>query len=831
VGEPVNNGDGTYSVTYGMTVENSGNIILYNVQVDDDLSTTFAAAGGFTATDVRVEDGACTANDDYDGDSTSNAGDIGTLSGDDAMAVGDTCDIEIDVTFTPGSFLGSYDNSAVASGSSPAGDDVNDISQDGAESDPEGDGPGDNSDPTPLIVTESPAIDVTKDTVGEPVNNGDGTYGVTYAMVVTNTGDIVLNNVQVDDDLATTFASTAGFTANDVRVTSGTCTPSTTFDGAGDTGTLDGDDSLAIGESCEIAVDVTVTAAGSFGPHTNTAAASGTSPAGTGVAGDDPADVEFDENPAIAVTKDVTAGPTNNEDGSYGLQYSMVVTNIGDIVLTNVQVDDDLAATFASATSWVADSTTVIDGPCTSATSYDGATNIGTLSGTDSLAVGESCTITVDLTVVPGADLGPYENTAVANGTSPGGEDVTDVSQDGIDGAPEGDDPTPAWFTEDPQISVTKDIVEGPTSNSDGTYDITYQMVVANSGNVPINNVQVEDNLAATYAGAVSFTANTVSIAAGSCAASLTYDGVVDLGTLTGTDTLGVGDTCTINLEVTVTPGGDLGPYNNNAEASGFSAAGLGLADISQDGNDADPDGDNDPSNDGDPTPAEFPQNPAIEVTKAIVDVYPGDNSIPDITYKLVVTNTGDVALDDVQVTDNLAEAFGAADSWTFLDLEVVSGPCTESPNYDGDVNDGLLTGLDTLAIGDSCGIRLQVNVREFDGGSFTNTVDATGTSPSGAVVEDDDDEAITVPVADVPSQIEQRRGLPALSSPTTRTTTRTPSTTTTTRTTTQRPPERLAFTGSSTVRIASVAMSLIAIGGAIVITSRRREEDEDGFQ
>jgi len=56
-------------------------------------------------------------------------------------------------------------------------------------------------------VTVTPAqIGVAKTVSAGPTSNGDGTFTLTYTLTVENTGGILLNNVQVTDDLSTTFA-------------------------------------------------------------------------------------------------------------------------------------------------------------------------------------------------------------------------------------------------------------------------------------------------------------------------------------------------------------------------------------------------------------------------------------------------------------------------------------------------------------------------------------------------------------------------------------------------------------------------------------------------
>ena len=764
VGDPINNGDGTYSVTYGLDVVNSGNVALSDVQVDDDLSATFAAAVSWQADAVRVTAGACTASTTYDG-----AADPGTLAGADSMAIADTCSIEIDVTFEPGSFLGSYDNTAQAAGVSPAGEGVTDVSQDGADADPEGDGPGDNSDPTPLTVEENPEISLTKDIVDPPavVSNADGTYSLTYALVVANIGDVPLSSVQVVDDLSVTYADATAFAVTGVSVSAGACTASTTYDGAGDAGTLAGSDSMAIGDTCTIDIAVLVTPGADLGPYDNTAQAAGVSPAGADVSdvsqdgadadpdgdGDpsnngDPTPASFGEDPQISLTKAIVGGPVNNGDGSYSVTYGLVATNSGTVLLNDVQVVDDLSVTFAQAASFTADSVRVAAGDCTASTTYDGAADAGTLAGTDSMAVGDACTIEVDVTFEPGSFLGSYDNTATANGVSPAGEGVTDVSHDGADADPEGDgpgdnsDPTPLSVGEVPEISLTKDITDPPAvvSNADGTYTLTYRLVAANTGDVALNDVQVVDDLSTTYADAEDWEVTSTTIAeADPCSAEAAYDGEVNQNLLAGGDSMAVGDTCTIDIEVLVTPGADLGPYDNTAQAAGVSPGGEGVTDVSQDGADPDSDGDGDPSNNSDPTPSFFGEDPQISLNKAIVgDVTNNDDGTYAVTYGLDIVNSGTVLLNDVQVVDDLSVTFAQAASFTADSVRVAAGDCTASTTYDGAADSGTLAGTDSMAVGDACTIEVDVT---FEPGSFLgsydNTATANGVSPAGEGVTD----------------------------------------------------------------------------------------------
>jgi|GEM_PF-1064400 len=847
---PVNNGDGTYGLTYGFVVANSGNVALADAQVDDDLSATFTEAASFVVTpgSVTVTAGDCSASASFDG-----VADTGMLAGTDTMAITDTCTMTFEVTVTPGTTLGDYNNTATASGTSPAGDGVDDISQDGAEADPEGDGPGDNSDPTPVEFPENPGISLTKETVAGPVNNQDGSYSLTYGLVATNTGDVPLAGVQVDDNLDTTFATASIWIVTATSVTAGDCSSSTSYNGLTDIGTLAGTDSMAVGAACSISIDVTIVPGAEPGPFDNTATAGGTSPGGTAVSdisqdgaeadpdgdGDpsndsDPTPVSFSENPEISLTKDIVDGPTNRGDGTFDLTYGLVVTNTGDVPLAGVQVSDDLSVTWADATSWAAGVVTVTAGDCVASTTFDGSTDTGLLAGTDGLTVGESCTVTVALEVVPGADLGPYDNSATADGTSPAGTDVSDISQDGIEADPDGDgdpsnnsDPTPAWFTEEPATALTKDLAEGPTSNGDGTYDLVYSMVLANTGNVPLTGVQLNDTLSEAFADATSFDVKSHEVASGVCTASTTYDGVSDTGLLSGDDVLSTSDSCTVEITVVVTPGAELGPYNNSATVAAATSAGALVSDVSQDGDDEDPDGDNDAGNNSDPTPAEFPIDPSIALSKRVADgptLISGSNY--SLTYRLNVANTGDTALADTQVEDKLATTFAAAKAWTVEAVTVSNGDCTASTTFNGDSDAGLLSGTDTLATGTSCviDVKVTVDVGTADG-NFENTATATGNGPGGAQVTDvSQDGADADPNGDgdaTDNNVLTKVLVKGVSAPPPLLAFVAP-----TPTPVPQPVTPLALTGANSLRMAALAVAMLGFGATLVLGARRRRED-----
>jgi hypothetical protein len=756
---PVNNHDGTYTLTYTIFVENTGDVPLSGVQVVEDLNATFAGAVSYSV--VSVTSGDFSVNGGFNGDTDKNL-----LAGSDNLAYQQSGTIVLTVTIRPGTYLGPYENTSVGSGTSPGGTTVTDDSQDGAEVDPDNDGdPGNNDEPTVVTFEEAPGIGVAKAITSGPVNNHDGTYTLTYTILVENTGDVPLSGVQVVEDLNATFAGAVSYSV--VSVTSGDFSVNGGFNGDTDKNLLAGTDNLAYQQSGTIVLAVTVRPGTYLGPYENTAVGSGTSPGGTTVTddsqdgaevdpdndgdpgnNDEPTVVTFEEAPGIGVAKAITSGPVNNHDGTYTLTYTILVENTGDVPLSGVQVVEDLNATFGGAVSYSVVSVT--SGDFSVNGGFNGDTDTNLLAGTDNLAYQQSGTIVLTVTVRPGTYLGPYENTAVGSGTSPGGTTVTDDSQDGAEVDPDNDgdpgnndEPTVVTFEEAPGIGVAKAITSGPVNNHDGTYTLTYTILVENTGDVPLSGVQVVEDLNATFAGAVNY--SVVSVTSGDFSVNGGFNGDTDKNLLAGSDNLAYQQSGTIALTVTVRPGTYLGPYENTAVGSGTSPGGTTVTDDSQDGAEVDPDNDGDPGNNDEPTVVTFEEAPGIGVAKAItsgpVNNHDGTYTL---TYTILVENTGDVPLSGVQVVEDLNVTFGGAVSYSVV--SVTSGDFSVNGGFNGDTDKNLLAGTDNLAYQQSGTIVLTVTVRPGTYlGPYENTAVGSGTSPGGTTVTDDSQDGAEV--------------------------------------------------------------------------------------
>jgi uncharacterized repeat protein (TIGR01451 family) len=331
------------TITYTFSVENSGTVTIENVTVSDPK--------------LGLTDAAVTP-------STLAPGETGT-----AEAVTYTLtQADIDA--------GEVENTATASGTPPGGGD-----------------PVTAEDTITTPVESSPALTLTK-TAGEVVDaNGNGRTDagdtITYSFSVENTGAVTIDNVTVSDPKL-------GLT--DAAVTPSTLAP-------GETGTAE-------------AVTYTLTQADiDAGEVENTATASGTPPGGGDpVTAEDTVTTPVEGAPELTLTKSAGAVEDANGNGRTDagdtITYSFSVENSGTVTIENVTVSDPkLGLTDAAVT------------PST-------------------LAPGETGTaeaVTYTLTQAD-IDAGEVENTATASGTPPGGGDpvtAEDTVTTPVEGAPE----------------------------------------------------------------------------------------------------------------------------------------------------------------------------------------------------------------------------------------------------------------------------------------------------------------------------------------------------------------------------------------------------------
>ncbi|MEI6577552.1 MAG: Ig-like domain-containing protein, partial [Bacteroidota bacterium] len=733
---PINNQNGSYTLTYAIRFQNYGNIALTNVQATENLNTSFSGAsysfGSILSNDFVV-------NPSFNGNGSTNL-----LSTSQTLAVNASGLVYVTLTVTPGATLGVYYNSVSGSAASATGVSVtsNDVSQNGTNPDSDSDGnPGNNSTPTPVTFSENPLIGVAKVISNGPINNGDGTYTLTYTITVRNMGDVPLKNVQVTDNLTSTFG---GGTVVVNNITSADLAENVTYNGTTQTNMLLGTDIMQVNDIRTIVVTLTVAPSG-LGPFNNTAVGTGYGPGGTlttdnsqdgyypdsnnngtPLDNNDPTPATFSEHPSVGLAKRVVGTPINNHDGTYNMTYEFLAKNTGDVTIHNVQITENLSTTFPGKT------VVFVSSSSSSFAVNSGFSGNGNLlSGSDVLSVGQFGTVLLTIKVTPTTNLGPYNNNATALAVSQFGATVSDVSTNGTVVDPENDGPgnnsvpTPVTFTESPQLKLVKS-VDANVNNHDLTYSITYGFVFSNTGNVPIFNLQGTDNMAATFTGAASSPTITYVHSSSGLHANPSYNGISDQNLLTGVDNLAYGASGTVSVTVTFTAGTKLGIYYNTANASAASLPGTPVSATSQYGLSVTP------------TPATVLENPHLGIAKNLANVNDNGNGTYDVTYTILAENMGDVILYNVHLTDNIAEAFAGATTTPTIS-SISSSGITYNPAFNGASNIELLTGTDNLAVGASGTVTLVITVTPgFYTKPFNNSILGYGTTPAGRIVADE---------------------------------------------------------------------------------------------
>ena len=353
---------------------------------------------------------------------------------------------------------------------------------------------------------------------------------------------------------------------------------------------------------------------------------------------------------SLSIVKSVTAPPPPASVNAVGqtVTYHYTVTNTGQTPLTAVHVTDTQEPPAGSLAS----------GP----TCQSLSTPTGTCSGSStSLAVGQSASFTATY-VVTQADLnnGSINDSATATGSPPSGPAVT---------SPPSTATVPV--TQSPALSIVKSVTAPPPPASVNAVGqtVTYTFAVKNTGNVSLTAVHVTD---------------TQEPPAGSLASGPTCESLSSpTGTCSGSSTsLVPGQSATFTATYVVTQA-DLnnGSINDSATATGSPPSG--------------------PAVTSPPSTATVPvtQSPALSIVKSVTAPPPpaSVNAVGQtVTYHFTVTNTGNVGLTAVHVTDTQEPpAGGLASGPTCQSLSSPTGTCSGSstslvPGQVGDVHGDL---------------------------------------------------------------------------------------------------------------------------------------------
>ena len=651
---PTPNADGSFNVTYRMIVENLSLEDLNNITVTDQLAGAAPAHGTYVALGAPATDpmargdytilaapsGSCAGlNGGFNGSGNT------TVASGATLAVGATCQIDITLRVQPTVPFpavqpsgGRYENQAVVTGegvlsgqTSATNPMLADLSDNGSNPDPDGDrnaNEGGENDVTPVApaFNSSIALVKTADTSALSVPSAINDV-ISYSFTVTNTGDVTLTNITISDPLP-------GIVLSGGPIAS-------LAPGASDTVTF-----TATYQITQADIDA--------GEVVNQATVQGTDPfdnvvtdqSGTNTGNDTPTTAVIPQNSGIALIKVADAsGLSNPSVAGETITYSFTVTNTGNTTLSNVTLADPLPGIVISG------------GPIASLA--PGAVDNATFTASYQVTLAD-------------INAGQVQNQATVTADDPAGNPVTDLSGD----TNADDNPVVVPLHQAPAIALVKTADTAALSSPPLAGEtITYHFAITNTGNVSLSNVTITDILPGI---------------------------VINGGPIPNLDP-GVVDSATISATYTLTQADiDAGQVVNHATVTGADPTGNPVTDQSGTTN-----GDDNPTT----TPLAQSSSIALVKTADISALSPDPVAGETITYHFAITNTGNVTLTNVGITDILPG------------IVINGGPIASLAP--GAVDSATISATYVLTQAD------------VDAGQVVNQATATGTDPSGNPVSD----------------------------------------------------------------------------------------------
>jgi len=757
-------------VTFNLFLENLGNIELTNLSLIDDLNSVFGPGNYFvSAAPALIDDpGTLTLNIGFDGN---NDTEILTVES-SSLDIADTAQIQFKVRVLnlsdEGLGLGNYVNQSVVSGSTAIGATAVDLSDDGTDPDPNGDGNANQlgeNDETLFNVAVINSIGISK----EYINSGfAGAFNIIdLKFTITNYGNQVLSNINVSDNLDVVYGAGNYFHFTDPVLISGpsTFTYNTGFNGSSNQ-VMVSDGTLAPSQSVTFKIThwlTTITDQGNgLGIYQNQVTVNATDSGANPVIdvshegnnpdpnGDnnpnemDPTIIDVNIIPSIGAATDVSVNANT-------VTFDLYIENLGDSELTNIALTHKLNTVFGDGNYTISSPPVFIQDPGTLVlnSNYDGSGDDQLfISQSSTLAIGALSQIRFDVLVDPinnnqNLGLGVHTSQSTVIAEHPNGV-VTDLSDNGTDPDPNGNDqaneagendPTNIVFALDSPIGVAK----SATVNG---LQITYDLYLENLGTGTLSSVDLQDDLDLTFgAGNYSIIAAPAFIDdPGTLVLNPSYDGGLDVSLLSSSSTLSAGDTAQIQFIVEVNAltdvGFGIGIYINQAAVSGIQANGIKLIDLSDDGTDPDSNGNN--------NPAEFDEDDPTGVSLGTPSIGSALSAIVNgtsITYDVTIENLGNVPLSDLTMTGSLLGSFGFGNLSITQPLSIVTGPETFTVNtsYDGIFSTSLFFN-NNLDVGEKAILRFQINVTNITDqgnglGVYSTQFTAVGQSP-GLVLE-----------------------------------------------------------------------------------------------
>lgn len=719
--------NGSYDITYQLFVKNNGSLTLNDVIVRDTLSKVFKAPATFSLVTAPSKNTSSqlVINSAFNGTSDTRL----TLAG-SIIEIAKTDTLRFTVNVKPDT-LKTFSNIAVVSGSgiftSGIKENVTELSNAGLNPDAPGSMPTNlNLNSKGSSIIEVPCIGIAL-YVKDTVRQADNSYNITYKAIIKNCGNMNLRNVQVCDTLSKTFTSpaVAKLLVKPTLSAGSILKVDTSYNGTTQTCMLLDASQIAPNKVDTLTWVVNVNLNGNKGPFRNTVIISAKTPSSQSIidtsnegidpspTGSIPTVINFNSLPdaLIGISKS-TIEPklVKGKTSTYEVTFSFKVKNYGKIAFTGVQIQDNLSVIFGDSVK--IDSVNVTaDAGLTANSSYTGRGSLINLlvDSLSTLPVNTERNVTLFARLTTLSSKANFENQALVIGKYPTNKSVDDLSTNGNDPDPDANGTpknnsigTPVKLGEDgpilPSFSTTLGIAKAAildtAKNADGSYNLTYKVVLKNYSKSKLTNIQLSDSLSKVFADSAEF------VVVGKIALNKnsklkidsTFNGrtkttmlIADSSSLAAA----ASDTLTFSLRLLSAKKGDA-TYSNSITGTAKDST-TTVRDISQAGIIPDPDADNNPGNNN-------------QLTLITIK---GQSAITDTTRRGIIPQAfspnGDgkndlFVIKGINDTDAKAEIF-IYNRWGQLvyknsDFGKVSG-------WDGEANNGIILGSKGVGVPD----------------------------------------------------------------------------------------------------------------------------------
>lgn len=526
----------------------------------------------------------------------------------------------------------------------------------------------------------------------DTIRQTNGSYNIKFTALIKNCGNVALDSLELQENLSAMFPSPTQFTMvqKPTPNVGSTLVGNVSFNGSTNTAVLNRLTSkLPTGKTDTVVFIINLLPIGTEGPYsTNTIvkAVGKTVFAGNSInqevsdvsndggvivkALSDPTVVRLFKSPSIAIVLSVK-DTVKQGNGSYNVTFQAIVKNNGSVDLNTVIVTDTLSKYFGDPASYTMIGTpglnltsTLISNPA-----YNGSTDPRLTLPSSNLPIGKQDTIIFTMNLVTG-DKKEFQDQAIAsgignlsNGTT---SKVTDISNSGINPDTPGSVPTQLIFnTENQGSEITACVgialsTVNKTKLSDGTYNVTYQAIIQNCGNLALNNIAICDTLSNTFSSPteVKVIVKPFTSEGSTLAADTSFNGITNTCLLkSAASNMIPGKIDTLKWTINVKLNSNNGPFRNNVTVITNSPSGQIVSDVSNDGINPSPVGSN-------PTILNFNDNipdELIGLAKNLVGITKVANrtKVFDVEFSFVMKNYGIVPFSRVQLQDNLAYTFG----------------------------------------------------------------------------------------------------------------------------------------------------------------------------